>query len=80
MRQAIEQGDRLLISVREAAARLGIGRDATYALVREGRLPVVRVGRRVLIPARALALWIEEEVGSSAPSTGTSRAEGAGAG
>jgi excisionase family DNA binding protein len=52
----------LLLSVREAAQELGLGRDSTYALVREGRLRTVRVGRRVLIPATELEDFIRREV------------------
>jgi excisionase family DNA binding protein len=53
----------LLIGVRQAAGRLGIGRDATYTLVREGRLPSIRVGRRVLVPVSALERFIDSELG-----------------
>jgi excisionase family DNA binding protein len=59
VRDVMDPSDALLISVRQAATRLGIGRDATYALVRNGELPCVRVGRRVLVPASALAAWVE---------------------
>jgi excisionase family DNA binding protein len=51
----------LLVSVREAAQRLGLGRDTTYALVREGRLRSVRVGRKVLVPRTELASFCERE-------------------
>jgi excisionase family DNA binding protein len=53
--------DRLLLSVREAAKVLGIGRDATYQLVREHRLPAVRIGRRLLIPRALLEGWVEDQ-------------------
>jgi excisionase family DNA binding protein len=49
----------LLISVREASRRLGVGRDATYDLARRGALRSIRVGRRVLIPVKALEAWID---------------------
>jgi excisionase family DNA binding protein len=57
----------MLISAREAAATLGIGRDATYRLIREGRLPSIVVGRRILIPVSALASWVERELESTRP-------------
>lgn len=53
--------DRLLVGAREAAQLLGIGRDTAYALIREGRLPAVRIGRRILVPRAALQRWIDEE-------------------
>ncbi len=49
------------MGVREAAKLLGIGRDSAYALVREGRLPAVHIGRRILVPRAALEPWVEEE-------------------
>lgn len=53
----------LLVGVREAARELGIGRDAAYQLVHEGRLRVVRVsGRRLLVPRNELRRFIEREV------------------
>lgn len=51
----------LLLGVREAAHQLGIGRDATYALIREGRLRSVRVGRKVLVPRMELSAFVERE-------------------
>ncbi|MCC6619211.1 MAG: helix-turn-helix domain-containing protein [Chloroflexi bacterium] len=44
-----------LLSVEEAATALGIGRSMTFRLIRTGRLRTVKVGRRRLIPADALA-------------------------
>ena len=38
------------ITVSEAARRLGIGRQAAYNAVREGRIPVLRFGRRLVVP------------------------------
>jgi excisionase family DNA binding protein len=48
----------LLVSVKDAARLLGIGRDAAYSLVREGTLPSIRLGRRILIPRGALEAWV----------------------
>ncbi len=44
-----------LLSIRSAAVRLGIGRTATYDAIGRGELRSVKVGRRRLIPADALA-------------------------
>jgi excisionase family DNA binding protein len=43
-------------SVETAAARLGIGRSLAYEMAREGRfpVPVLRLGRKLVIPTRAL--------------------------
>jgi excisionase family DNA binding protein len=51
----------LLVSVKDAARRLGLGRDSCYALVREGRLRSLFVGRRILIPVRELEAFVERE-------------------
>jgi excisionase family DNA binding protein len=54
----------LLLPVRAAAAELGIGRDTTYALIHEGRLRVLRLGRRLLVPQAELERFIERELGN----------------
>jgi excisionase family DNA binding protein len=43
------------LSVREAAAFLGIGRTLAYQATRDGRIPSVRISGRILIPVAALA-------------------------
>lgn len=46
---------RLTYTVEEAATALGISRGLAYAMVREGRLPALRLGqRRLIIPRAAL--------------------------
>lgn len=44
----------LLLKVPEAAAMLGVGRSTLYERMATGDLPVVRIGRSVRIPARAI--------------------------
>jgi excisionase family DNA binding protein len=51
----------LLVSPRMAAPILGIGRDAVYELVREGRLRAVRLGRKILIPVSELEAFVARE-------------------
>jgi excisionase family DNA binding protein len=45
---------RLTLTVEEAAAALGINRGLAYALAREGKIPSVRLGHRLLIVRAAL--------------------------
>jgi excisionase family DNA binding protein len=45
---------RLTISVEEAGRLLGISRGLAYELVNRGDIPSVRLGRRILVPRRAL--------------------------
>jgi excisionase family DNA binding protein len=57
------RNDRLLLTVPEAARLLRISRNLCYELVAQGRLPHVRLGRRILIPRHGLEAWIEREAG-----------------
>jgi excisionase family DNA binding protein len=38
------------MSIREAAEALGVGRSTAYALMAQGKLPTVQIGRRRLVP------------------------------
>jgi excisionase family DNA binding protein len=42
--------ERLTLSVEECAKRLGIGRNSAYEAVARGEIPVIRVGKRLLVP------------------------------
>ena len=53
-RQALQRSERSTISVEEAAKYLGIGRAAAYLAVKNGELPSLRLGSRILVPVRAL--------------------------
>lgn len=52
---------RLVVTIPEAAKLLGISRSFAYELVKRGDLPVVRLGRRQLVPKEALS-WLMESV------------------
>lgn len=45
---------KLTLTVEEAAKALGIGRSLAYKMARDGRLPTVRMGRRLLVPISRL--------------------------
>lgn len=45
---------KLTISVPVAGMVLGVSRDAAYEAARNGDLPTVRIGRRVLVPTNKL--------------------------
>lgn len=51
--------DPLVMSVDQAALALGISRTLAYALVREGVVPSIRLGRRLLVPRRRLMTLVE---------------------
>ena len=44
----------LVLTVAEAARMLGISRAFAYDLARRQRLPVVRLGRRIVVPEAAI--------------------------
>jgi len=46
--------ERLTLSVDEAALLLGVSRQSAYAAARAGELPVLRLGRRILVVRKAL--------------------------
>ena len=50
---------RLLLTVEEAADRLGIGRTLMYALVKNGEVESVQLGRLLRIPADALPRYVD---------------------
>jgi excisionase family DNA binding protein len=50
---------RLLLTVEEAADQLGIGRTLMYALVKDGEVESVHIGRLRRIPADALPRYLE---------------------
>lgn len=51
----------VMLTVSEAAQRLGISRGLAYLLARNGEIPALRVGeRRIVVPADALERWIAE--------------------
>ena len=60
--------DRPTLSVAETAELLGISRWLVQQCVRDGSLPSVRVGRRILIPRARLDAWLS---GADAGTTGT---------
>jgi excisionase family DNA binding protein len=55
--------ERLALSVSEAAAALGVSKDAIYDAVRSHELPAIRIRRRILIPLSALQQLLAEKAG-----------------
>ena len=60
MNMAIEK--RLCITVPEAAEMLGISRNFAYELVKQRQIPVIKFGKRLLIPRAALEKMLEKGV------------------
>ncbi|MHB8084404.1 MAG: helix-turn-helix domain-containing protein [Dehalococcoidia bacterium] len=45
--------EKLTISVEEAGAMLGISRALAYQMANTGKLPILRFGKRMLVPRKA---------------------------
>ncbi len=52
--------EKLTITVEEAAKRLGISRASAYSLANQGQLPVIRLGRRILVSKVGLERMVNE--------------------
>ena len=52
--------ENLTMTVEEAAAALNISRSLAYEAARDGRLPCIRIGRRLLVSRHALEKLLEE--------------------
>ena len=52
--------EKLTLTVDEAAKILGIGRQLAYERVRTGEIPAIKIGRRLLVPRRALEKLLEQ--------------------
>lgn len=66
-----------LLSIRAASARTGIGRTSMYAAIGRGQVRSIKVGRRRLIPADALAELTQQGAAPKANGTapGSNRVE-----
>lgn len=53
--------EKLVYNSKEAAAALGVSLPTFYELSNRADFPVVRVGRRVLVPVDGLRAWLEKE-------------------
>ena len=51
----VEFGGKATLSVEEVGEVLGIGRSLAYQGVRDGSIPSLRIGRRLVVPAVALS-------------------------
>jgi excisionase family DNA binding protein len=49
----------LLLSLPEVCKETRLGKRKVWELSHSGELPIVRVGRRVLVPRAGLEAWIE---------------------
>lgn len=50
----------IVTSINEAAKALNLGRTSIYALINEGRLEVVKLGRRTLVKTESIRKLIDD--------------------
>jgi excisionase family DNA binding protein len=62
----VQTDTRLVLTVTEAAHVLGISRALAYELVARGELPALSLGRRKVIPRRALEALIDSVTATTA--------------
>lgn len=55
----MENSQKYVLSVEDAGKRLGLSRPSAYQAVKRGELPVIRIGRRLLVPVAALEKMLE---------------------
>lgn len=67
---------RLAMSVSEMAEALSISKSMAYALIKFPGFPVVRMGKRVVIPIEALEQWISNGGTGSNRTIAESRKDG----
>jgi excisionase family DNA binding protein len=65
----------LMLTVREVAQILRIGRNEAYAAVADGSLPSVRIGRSIRIPRNSLGTLLGAARDASRPDAGPASAE-----
>ena len=58
-----EQTERLTLTPQEAAPMVPMGINQMYAAIREGKIPSLRVGRRILIPRKKFIAMLNGEEG-----------------
>ncbi len=51
---------RLTITVEEAGCMLGISRGLAYQMAREGKIPTIRFGKRMVVPRKAVDRLLEK--------------------
>jgi excisionase family DNA binding protein len=54
-----DDGRRLLLTIPQAAQRLGVGRTTVYQLTNAGELEVVHIGRCARIPIASVDAFVE---------------------
>lgn len=60
--------EKKLLTVTETAEICNLSRPSIYELINKGELPVIKFGRKTLIPANAIDAWIDRLIGTDSNS------------
>lgn len=55
------------INVAEFAEMYGISQDLAYRLIREGKVPAVKIGSRIILDVKRLEEWYAEKERKNTP-------------
>jgi excisionase family DNA binding protein len=55
------------LTVTEAAVALGISRNLCYEMVRQGKIPSLRFGKRIVVPRQGIEKLLEDTRNASSP-------------
>ncbi len=66
---------KLALNAREAAAALGISERSLWALTRDGVIPAVRLGGRLVYPVATLERWLDQQARAGNPVDQASESE-----
>ena len=62
--------EKMAYNIRETAEAIGLHPNTVYLLVQEGKLPAIKLGRKILISKLELSKWLAGQ-SNNAPPTGT---------
>lgn len=57
--------EKILLTPKECAEALSIGRTRMYSMLAQSQLPSVRIGRSIRVPVAALERWVEAHQGGA---------------
>ena len=58
--ESSDSPERVVMSVPEAGAKLGLGRGAAYEAASKGQIPTIRIGRLLKVPKVAFDRMLEQ--------------------